>query len=472
MKKFKKFLMIILVLAILVPCGFAITACSFCATPYVISIEKTDTQGLVDIYTITYSDGTEDTFEVTNGKDGEDGKASILDIYNKYVTEYGEISYADFLKQYLSVSSNTNSVVINECLQSCLKLYTEFTVTETVNYYYTQDKVAIYTGSAIVYRIDSDYSYIITNYHVVYQEDVNKDNGGHIARKITGYLYGSESYPAETEYTENGYIVYDYGSYGIPLEYMGGSITHDIAILRVPTNTLKRVNSNVQPVTLAHDYYVGETAIAIGNPEDEGISVTEGIVSVDNEYINLAIDSTTRSYRSLRIDTALYSGNSGGGLFNYNGDLIGITNAGDSTDQNVNYAIPIQIVKGIADNIIYYYNDNDSTTNNAYKIKLGFTVQSENSKYVYDEASGYGNIVEDIVVSEVSTNSIASKIGLQVGDIIKSVYINDIEYKVNQHFEIGDILLNVRVGDSIKFGYTQGTTSSHIVTRTNLVAIS
>ena len=208
----------------------------------------------------------------------------------------------------------------------------------------------------------------MTNYHVIYDSKADADlNGGMTARQVYCYLYGSEDTPVQKETgrtdsngnpiyetDENGCIVYDYGDYGVKCDIVGGSIEKDLAVLRAKTSELKNINPDIKAVTLAEDYYVGETAIAIGNPENEGISVTKGVVSVDNEYITLSIDGTKRAYRSIRMDTALYGGNSGGGLFNAEGKLIGICNAGDSTDQNINYAIPLDIVKGTVGNILYY----------------------------------------------------------------------------------------------------------------------
>ena len=365
MKKFKKIVLVILSFVLIFSCSFFMSACN---KPVSIqSIEKTDTTGFVDTYTIYYTNGTTSTFTITNGQNGKDGKdgknTTIQDIYEDYCKKYGEISYKDFLKQYLTVSTDQTATVINSCLLSCLKVYTEFAVSSTIGwgiYSTTTSDIAIFTGSAVVYKIDDDYTYVITNYHVVFDSnaDATLNNNSLIARKIYGYLYGSESAPTKTESRdENNLTIYDYGDYAIPFEYVGGSISNDLAVLKTPTSCIKGINPNIKAINFADEYYVGETAIAIGNPEDEGISVTQGIISIDNEYITLAIDNTSRSYRSIRIDTALYSGNSGGGLFDNNGNLIGITNAGNQTDENINYAIPLSIVKGTVENILYYYNN-------------------------------------------------------------------------------------------------------------------
>lgn len=406
---------------------------------YVTSIEKTGTNGTDDIYTITYSDGTTSTFTVSNGSDGED--VSINDIYEQYKETTGtDISFADFLKQYLTVSDQTTALAVNSCLLSSMKIYSEFVQTsQSFDPYYgvvSSSNTAISTGSAVIYSMAADgYTYIVTNYHVVYNKnaDAEKNGGSKLARKIYGYLYGSENTPSTTDSDNDnqadtdsdGYTLYDYGSYAIELEYVGGSVTSDIAVLRAET------------------------------------------------------EDTTRSYRSLRIDTPLYEGNSGGGLFNADGELIGITNAGNSEDQNINYAVPLEIVKGTVENILHYYNDGDSSTIGAYKITLGVTVTTQNSKYVYDASSGYGSVQEEVIVNSVTAGSIAETLGLQANDKIVSLFINDTEYTINRSFRISDLILTMRENDIIKVKYertendetAEHTSDGYTLARTDLVQL-
>ena len=445
------------------------------------NIALTNTQGLVDTYTIYYTDGTTSTFTVTNGSNGTNGtnsNVSVQDLFDEYKNQYGEITYDEFLQLYLSYNEDNLVSVINQCLLSSAKVYTEFyqsTQTLTWGGIVTQKNTAVFSGSAVIWQMDSDYTYFVTNYHVVYSSSANADNGSYIARKINVFLYGSEGGPTQTGTKDaNGYDEYSYTDYAIACEYVGGSAVSDIAVLRAPTSSVVSINSEAKPITCASDYYVGQTAIAIGNTEDEGISTTRGIVSVDDDYITLSID-TTRQYRSIRIDTSIYSGNSGGGLFNSSGELIGITNAGDSTDENINYAIPLPIVKNTVENILYYANTTD--TNRAYKITLGLTAESKNAKFVYDYSKGYGKIIEDICVSEVIADSIAEQIGLSQGDILKSVVINGETIKLYRHFNLGDLLLKMRAGDVIKFNYIDAETSqntqslSYTIKNTDLNAI-
>ena len=443
------------------------------SAPYVVSVEQTAADANGSSFTVYYSDGTSTTFTVAAGKDGKDGQdgddLTVQDVFERYKKETGDtdITYAEFLEKYLTFTTD-DSASVAQCLSSSVKLYTEFVETASTGGFYPglRTSLSLYTGAGVLYDIDEEdgYTYIVTNYHVVYSSKAaganaeNNANGQHIARRIVCYLYGSEYTPVQTttDADGDGYKDYYYSEYGVECEYVGGSIASDIAIVRAKTEELRAVNDGIREVTLADGYAVGETAIAVGNPEGEGISVTKGVVSVDNEYITLDIDGTARSYRSVRIDAALYSGNSGGGLFNAQGELIGINNAGDGEDQNINYAIPLEIARGTADNILYYYKDGNADTAGAYKITLGVTVLSGGAKYVYDAASGTGRIVETITVDEVSASSIAEAMGLQTGDVLTAFSVNGTEYALERNFDISDCILTLRPGDEIALRYTRG----------------
>lgn len=456
------------------------------SAPYVISVEQTASDESGSSFTVYYSDGTSTTFTVAAGKDGQDGEdgqdgadLTVEEVFERYKKETGDtdMTYAEFLEKYLTFTTD-DSASIAKSLTSSVKLYTEFLETSSTGGFYpgARTSLDLYTGSGVVYDIDEEegYTYMVTNYHVVFSSAAasanatNNANGQYIARKIVCYLYGSEYTPVQTttDADGDGYKDYYYSDYGVECEYVGGSITSDIAIVRAKTEDLYAINDGISEVTLADGYTVGETAIAVGNPEGEGISVTKGIVSVDNEYITLDIDGTSRSYRSIRIDAALYSGNSGGGLFNAEGELIGINNAGDGEDQNINYAIPLEIVRGTADNILYYYRDGDADTAGAYKITLGVTVLSSEAKYVYDAASGTGRITETITVDEVSASSIAEAMGLQTGDVLTAFSIDGTEYALERNFDISDLILTLRPGSEIAMRYTRdgGTQLSEVYT--------
>lgn len=437
---------------------------------YIVSFEKTGADGEQDVYTVTYSDGTTMQFTVSDGDDGKD--LTVSEIWEEYRAQTGEeISFSEFIDQYLELTAD-HSAAVSESLFSCVSVYAEFVETQTIgggNFFpgggmgnsVTSSQVVQCGGSGVIYEIDEDSVYIVTNYHVVYDAaaDEEKNGGTKIARDIYCYLYGSEITPELSGYDENNYYVYEYGDYAIECEYIGGSLEADIAVLKAEKESVFAVNENVKEASFADGYRVGESIYAIGNAEGEGISVTEGMVSVDNEYISLDIDEDGEyeRYRSVRFDAAIYHGNSGGGLFNVRGELIGITNAGIESSENLCYAIPASIAEGAVENILYHYRDGNDETNGVYKIDLGISVSAQNAKYVLGE-DGYGKITEEIYVKEVSVGSIAEQIGLAEGDCVLAIVIDSVEYSLDRTFDIDDLLLTLRPGDTLQIVYERGET--------------
>ena len=284
-------------------------------------------------------------------------------------------------------------------------------------------------GSGIIYKLDKETNsaFIITNYHVVFNEDSINDNG--IADSIYVYLYGSE-----------------YGDMKIPATFVGGSNNYDIAVLRV--DNCEYLENNVfLEATFANsdETYVGQSAIAVGNPDGAGISASYGIISVYSEHITLNIGGTV-SLRVMRIDTPVNSGNSGGGLYNENGELIGIVNAktSDESLENIGYAIPSNIVKAVADNIIDHCYETE--LEKVQRALLGITVGISNSSPYLTE-DGHIKVKETVFVTEVSKGGIAYGI-LEKNDILISARLNDTEIEIIRQHQIIDFLLNARVGDT------------------------
>ena len=437
-------------LAALLCAALLLSGCS--SGPYVTGIVYAGGDGSQSVYTVQYSDGSTTSFTVENGKDGAD--LDIEEVYAAYCERYGDIEFSEFLETYLSVNAGDNSAVIQKTLQSAVTVHAEFCVTQSSGWPFgsTLKGLSRSIGSGVIYAIDDDSVYIVTNYHVVYNASANSDNGSNIGRKLVCYLYGSEDKdkPAQIngETDELGYPVLDYGDYAIECEFVGGSYSNDLAVLRADKEDVFAVNDSVQPASLADGYAVGQTAIAIGNTEAEGISVTRGIVSVERESVTFSSGNTQDV---LRIDTAIYSGNSGGGLFDLEGKLIGITNGGNEEDQNINYAIPLQVVRGTVENILFHANDGDDLTNGLLTPTLGIGLESQNARYVYDAAEGYGKIYEDVAVATVSSRSIAAEIGVEEGDLVCAFLINGKAYEIARSYDIADLRLTLRPGDVLSF---------------------
>jgi serine protease Do len=125
-------------------------------------------------------------------------------------------------------------------------------------------------------------------------------------------------------------------------ELIGRDSRTDLAVLKINA-------SNLTPVVFGDSstLQVGELAVAIGNPLGElGGTVTEGIISALNRDISLS-DGTTMNL--MQTSAAVNYGNSGGGLFNAYGELIGIVNAksGGSNIEGIGFAIPGNTVRAI-----------------------------------------------------------------------------------------------------------------------------
>ena len=146
----------------------------------------------------------------------------------------------------------------------------------------------------------------------------------------------------------------------------------------------------------------------------------------------------------------LDSGNGGGGLNNADGKLMGIVNSKfvDEGVENIGYAIPSNVVKSIADNIIDYCFGTE--TERVQRAMLGISVTTSDSKAVYDSSTGMISIKETVSVYEVSEGSIVKGI-LNECDTFVSSTLNENVTEINRQYDIIDMMLDVRAGDTVNF---------------------
>ena len=364
-----------------------------------------------------------------------------VDFYQIYKSAYdnGEFtgSYLEFIEKYFGVSTKESSSVqyaTNIGLLSAVSVYSAFTTTFEDPLGNTQTQNYSSAGAGVIYTLNKEEgsAYIITNYHVVY--DINSDTEDKISDDINVYLYGGE-----------------YAELAIPATYVGGSMVYDIAVLEV-RESLTLVSSHARSADFANsdETPVGSTAIAIGNPEANGIAATQGIVCVDSEDIIMTtVDKVSEvQMRVMRIDTAVNSGNSGGGLYNCEGKLIGIVNAkkNNTEIENISYAIPSNIAKNVADNII----DNCANSENKQVLKcmlgVGITVASSSS--VYDTETKTTRIKEEVLISTITVGSLADQV-LSTGMIVTAISKGETRVEVDRTYKLVDFMLTGRVGDTI-----------------------
>lgn len=383
---------------------------------------------------LTYTDGSKENLGIVMGQDGTDGQDG-KDGADGTAGNGGSVTLA-------GTDSNI-SLATAKALRSAVSIHCNFTATVKNPWggYYPgfgggggAKQEYSSAGSGVLYKMDKEFgnAFIITNYHVVY--DSSSDTGNGISDEITVYLYGSE--------TEEQ---------GIPAVYVGGSLYYDIAVLYIEDSDLIR-NSSALGVTVADSDRVspGETAIAVGNPEDMGISASVGIVSVDSEYITMtaADESTTVSFRVMRIDTAVNSGNSGGGLFNDKGELMGIVNAkvSDTSVENIGYAIPSCVAVSVTENILDHCFGTD--VERVQRGLLGVTLAVTDSKAVYHEETGKISQVETVAIYSVESTGLAYGV-LQAEDVLLSLTLNGKTVQITRRYHVIDAMLDVREGDTV-----------------------
>lgn len=338
----------------------------------------------------------------------------------------------------------------NKAVLSVVSLYTEGTQQTTSYWGGTTTQTVFSAGAGIIYKLDKDAgdAYIITNYHVVYDEDYTSSN--HIATTIKAEIYGSEG-TTTTEQT-NGSVSIKYGDQAISCTYVGGALNYDIAVLKI-TNSDVIKSSCVRAADISTaPAHLGETTIAIGNPLGIGISTTKGIVSVESEYIQYS-DFYDVVVRCIRTDAPINGGNSGGGLFNEKGELLGIVNAGISSAQNVGMAIPTNLAINVADNVIYGYETGKWT--GVKKYDFGIEFGYANNKAVYDPETKLTYLKEDVIIT--SSTGTAYQIGVEEGDKVASVKLGTFNLELSREFELDEFFLKIRPGETFQITVVKTT---------------
>ena len=152
------------------------------------------------------------------------------------------------------------------------------------------------------------------------------------------------------------------------------------------------------------------------------------------------------------MDTAVNSGNSGGGLFNNRGELIGIVNAKLNNSEGMNYAIPSNFVKCVADNILYYCDG--TNLEGVYRCYLGINVSANRLYTEYDKELGVVYKREEVAVAVVDNEGLAKDV-LQVGDIINTITIDGVEHRVTRMYIVTDAMLSAKVGSTVVMNVTR-----------------
>lgn len=233
------------------------------------------------------------------------------------------------------------------------------------------------SGSGVII---SDDGYIVTNNHVVENAD-----------EVTVTLNNKKSYTAKV---------------------VGRDPAYDLAVIKIDATGL--------PFLLygnSDDVKIGQWVLAIGYPLNLETTVTAGIVSAKSRSLGLnkstKANSAVESF--IQTDAAVNMGNSGGALINTNGQLIGINSAIASPTgyySGYSYAIPVNIVKKVVDDMIKY-----GTVQRAY---LGVTYASDaiSDEQKKEEGIKDGN---GVYVTGIAKGGAAEAAGIKKGDFITKI---------------------------------------------------
>ncbi len=211
--------------------------------------------------------------------------------------------------------------------------------------------------------------YVLTNYHVIAR-----------ASKITVTLADQREFEAEIA---------------------GADSKSDLAVLKLSAAE----KLPLAEMGISNDVMIGEPVIAIGNPFGLSHTITTGVISAVNRSIRLGEDQVFRGL--LQTDASINPGNSGGPLINILGDVIGINTAIYGEAEGIGFAIPIDKVKRIIDDLIEH-----GQVRNAW---IGIQAQDITpaiAQYFDYEAS------DGVLVADVMDGSSAEGAGLRQGDIL------------------------------------------------------
>ena len=240
---------------------------------------------------------------------------------------------------------------------------------------------------------------------------------------------------------------YEGGTHSARVLYSDASI--DIAVLKVDVaveQSFMKIADSEDPANM----YCGDVVYFIGNPSNLGLLMSSALVSSSEVYLK---NQSGHTQKSILLDGDVNHGNSGGGLFNTDGSLLGIVNARNEASgiRDFGYAIPVNLAVAVAQNIIDNSRSNDSM--GAYRATLGTTVQVDSRTSTYDEETGSSFIVEKISVMEVTEGAPADG-KLQEGDVIKNIRIeNGLERTISNLHTVTTFMFNVRKGDTVVIGY-------------------
>lgn len=311
-----------------------------------------------------------------------------------------------FDEKIIEKTVNTISIQESDTISSSIdKVYNSQVYIESFK---NNNSIASGSGSGFVYKVNDNYGYVLTNYHVI--EDASKVEITNMEGKT------------------------------VTATILGGDVYSDVAVLRIEKDAVMLVAE----LGSSEDANVGDTIFAVGSPMGKTYigSVTKGIISGKDRSVTTNIGTANQYVMEvLQVDAALNPGNSGGALVNINGEVIGITSMKlvENEVEGMGFAIPINLVKTMLDNL--------ENGKDVERPVLGVSMLDVDNKYVL-YTNGIildSSINSGVVIVEVQEGSSADKAGLKKSDVVLEIDNN----KITNIAYFRTALYKHKIGDTI-----------------------
>jgi len=311
-------------------------------------------------------------------------------------------------------------------------------------------KVGNYYGSGVIVDITDDTLaanevYVITCNHMV------MDTG----KTMTVYLPDTNF-----RYAENDNYIFS-GTIGLSnqaVTLVGGDLGSDIAVLKLRINNPVVLNGIYKAKMMDKTYSLeyAEKIFSIGNPSGElPGTYSEGAVGYVNRVTGV---DGVGDMTLIQISVFSNHGSSGGGLYNQYGELVGITNAGSDAYEGLNFAIPHCVSQNsaedngfinIAENLIgsaASLNGHNYGYVSGRRYKIGYTISESSGK---------------VVISALSSGSMAEALGMKVGDIVTKIKIlkTGITHDVTDYNALVNMLNGLSIGDKYELTFVRNNTA-------------
>ena len=231
----------------------------------------------------------------------------------------------------------------------------------------------------------------------------------------SGVIISSDGYILTCAHVVSGAsnITVSIGDKDYPATLVGEDTTSDIAVVKVDAT--------------------GLTPATVGNSD-----------SLKNRSVSIQSSGSVNTMSLIQMDASVSPGNSGGGLFNMNGELVGIVNAksSDSDAEGLGFAIPVNDAVKVAQELL----ENGYVTGRPY-LGISYYAVTDAQTAAQLGVNAYG-----VYIVEVVKGGPADKAGLQAGDRIVSVDGSE----VATQSDLGTLMQNHKAGDTIEITVARG----------------